>query len=301
MQNLTFKGQNMAISDRFSSWYREGKTFQCNGYPIFYKDEGEGDVILCLHGFPTASWDWHPIWGDLSRRYRVIAFDMLGYGYSAKPRGHDYSIIEAVDLCEQFLGHLGITHFHILAHDIGDNLTQEILARHLENPKYDIQSICLLNGGIFPEILRPRPIQQLLLKPILGSAITLFYNRRIFGKQFSEVFGANTKPSSDDLDAFWGLIEHNGGQRVIHKLMRYLPEGVRHRDRWVGALVNNRLPLKFIMGFDDPVSGQPMVERLHQLVPEANVSCVEGIGHYPQVEAPKKVLSQYLEFLDLLP
>lgn len=148
----------MTVSEVFSTWHEQGKTFQFGDFSIFYHDEGVGDVVLCLHGFPTASWDWHPMWHDLKNRYRVIAFDMLGYGHSAKPYDHRYSILEQVDIGEQLLNRLGVSCFHILAHDIGDNFAQEILARHLKKPQFTIQSICLLNGGIFPELIRPRPI-----------------------------------------------------------------------------------------------------------------------------------------------
>lgn len=290
----------MTVSEAFSQWYTHGNTFQFGDYPIFYRDEGVGDTILCLHGFPTSSWDWNSIWHDLIRQFRVITFDMLGFGYSAKPVQHTYSILEQADLCEQLLKHLGVHRFHILAHDIGNNLSQEMLARHLENPQFDIQSICLLNGGIFPDKIRPRLIQRLLLQPILGSMITHFYNRTIFGKQFNQVFGENTQCSSSELDEFWVSIEHNGGQRIIHKLIQYLPESRSNRDRWVSALENVDLPLKLIIGMNDPVSGHLMVEGLYEIIPDSNITCLDGIGHYPQIESPEKTLSSYLEFLDRL-
>jgi len=290
----------MALSEQLTAWYQNGNTFNFGEFPIFYKDEGQGDILLCLHGFPTASWDWVHIWQELTARFRVIAPDMIGYGYSAKPRGHNYSIGEQADMHEALLTHLNIDSFHILAHDYGDTVTQELLARHLENPAYDIKSVCLLNGGLFPETHRPRPIQNLLLVPVLGSIITLFYNRNTFGKQFSEIFGANTQPTSDELDEFWHLISHDTGQRVINKLIHYIPERVKYRERWVGALQKTEIPLKVINGVDDPVSGGHMVDRLLELIPETNITRLEGIGHYPQVEAPEATLKAYFEFLDKL-
>lgn len=290
----------MALSEAFTKWYENGKAFHFGEFPIFYKDEGEGDVLLCLHGFPTASWDWVQLWEELTARFRVIAPDMLGYGYSAKPRGHNYTIHEQADMHEALLAHLGIEEFHILAHDYGDTVTQELLARHQDKPTFDIQSVCLLNGGLFPETHRPRPIQNLLLVPVLGSIIILFYNRNSFGKQFNEIFGANSKPSEHELDEFWQLIEKNTGQRVIHKLIHYIPERTTYRERWVTALQKNTIPLKVINGVDDPVSGEHMLERYLELMPDANITKLEGIGHYPQVEAPEKTLNTYFEFLDSL-
>lgn len=290
----------MSTSSTLTQWYENGKTFAFGQHTIFYKDEGEGDVLLCLHGFPTASWDWQPIWQALTSRFRVIAPDMLGYGYSDKPRGHDYSIMEQADMHEQLLASLNIKKIHILAHDYGDTVTQELLARHQENPTYEIESVCLLNGGLFPETHRPRPIQQLLLVPVLGSLIGLFYNRNAFGRQFSAIFGANTQPSERELDDFWALIEQNKGQRIVHKLLHYIPERVHYRERWVGALQNNTIPLKLINGVDDPVSGQHMVDRFLELMETSNVKLLMGIGHYPQVEAPEQTIQAYFQFLDEL-
>jgi pimeloyl-ACP methyl ester carboxylesterase len=290
----------VAQSETLASWYEDGEHFQFESHSIFYKDEGAGDVIVCMHGFPTASWDWFHVWKLLRGRFRLIAPDMLGFGYSAKPRKHHYSIHEQARLYQSLLEHLGISRFHILAHDIGDNVTQELLASQLENPRFDIQSICLLNGGIFPKLIEPRSIQKLLLKPILGPLIMLFYNRAVFGKQFSEVFSEKSKPSSDELDTFWALIDKGKGQQIIPRLLQYIPEGLSQSERWVTALQNCPAPLKVIMGLDDPVSGKPMLDCIPSLIPQASVTALEGVGHYPQVETPEKVLLAYLEFLDTL-
>ena len=73
-----------------------------------------------------------------------------------------------------------------------------------------------------------------------------------------------------------------------------------YRERWVGALEKTSIPLKVINGTADPVSGEHMIDRLLQLMPDTDVTCLEGIGHYPQVEAPEQTLSAYFEFLDSL-
>lgn len=78
--------------------------------------------------------------------------------------------------------------------------------------------------------------------------------------------------------------------------MRYIPERIEHRERWVGALMKSTVPLKLIDGASDPTSGEHMVARYRELVPSADVTLLEGIGHYPQVEAPLAVLEAYLQF-----
>ncbi len=58
--------------------------YQHRGHAIFHRTEGEGPALLLVHGFPSASWDWHPMWPELTARFRAIAGDRIGYGWSDK-------------------------------------------------------------------------------------------------------------------------------------------------------------------------------------------------------------------------
>ncbi len=80
------------------------------------------------------------------------------------------------------------------------------------------------------------------------------------------------------------------------QLIRYMPERRQHRARWVGALQNSPVPLAFINGIADPISGQHMVDRYRELVPAPRICVLPGIGHYPQCEAPDEVLRAFYEF-----
>jgi pimeloyl-ACP methyl ester carboxylesterase len=286
-----------------AQWRAAGRAFAHRGHDIFYRDEGRAPrsdaALLCIHGFPTASWDWQPLWSELLARFpRVIAADMIGFGFSAKPAGYDYSIFDQADLHAALLAHLGVRRVHLLAHDYGDTVAQELLARELEG-RITIDSCVLLNGGLFPEAHHPRTIQKLLLTP-LGPVIGRLMNRRAFGRSFAAIFGARTQPTAAELDDFWELIRTHDGTRIFHRLIRYMPERRAHRARWVGALQQTRVPLRVIDGADDPVSGAHMVTRYRELVPAPDTVLLEGIGHYPQVEDPRGVLRAFGEFHDRL-
>lgn len=269
------------------------------GRSIFYRDEGVGPVLLCVHGYPTASWDWHRLWPLLAGRYRLIAPDMLGFGFSEKPRDFDYSIAGQATLLERLLASLGIEEVHVLAHDYGDTVVQELMARHQQRlrsgtPGLRLRTVCLLNGGLFPETHRARLIQKLLRSPLAPLLLRLF-NERAFRRSFLPVFGAGTQPDDVELARFWALIEHNGGRANMGRLLHYMGERKRHRERWVGALIDASIPLRLIVGMDDPVSGAHMVKRYRELVPRADVIELAGIGHYPQWEAPERVAEVVIE------
>ena len=245
-------------------------------------------MLLLVHGYPTSSWDWAPMWPALTARYDVIALDMLGFGESAKPRGHRYSLFEQTDLHTALLAKLGIQHFHVLAHDYGVTVGQELLARDAP-----IDSIAFLNGALFPETHHPRLIQRLLASP-LGPLVARVTNERAFSRSFAALFAK--PPTRDELHAFWLLAAKNDGMRALAGLIGYMAERRANRERWVGALLRATLPLTVINGSLDPVSGEHMVARLLELRPSTNVVRLPQLGHYPHVEAPEAVLSAYAAF-----
>ncbi len=105
-------------------WEQSGRRFDFQGHDVFYRDAGTGEVLLLIHGFPTASWDWCRVWDELALQYRVIAADMLGFGFSDKPAQHNYSLIEQADLHQQLCQQLEVSACHILAHDYGVSVAQ---------------------------------------------------------------------------------------------------------------------------------------------------------------------------------
>jgi pimeloyl-ACP methyl ester carboxylesterase len=277
------------------AWRKCGQSFVFRGRTIRYWVAGQGEPLLLIHGFPTASWDWHYLWQPLAQRNLVIACDMLGFGDSAKPLDHDYCLLEQADLQQALLDHLRVRQpVHVLAHDYGDSVAQELLARHHEG-RFQMASCVFLNGGLFPETHRLVLVQKLLLSP-LGWMIGRAFGRNALSDSFSQIFGAQTRPSESALDDFWSLINCNDGPRILHKLINYIPQRRRLRERWVGALQRGDVPLRVIDGEVDPISGAHMVERYHQLVPHADTVLLANIGHYPQIEAPVQVLKHYLEF-----
>ncbi|MWV17129.1 alpha/beta fold hydrolase [Pseudomonas sp. L-22-4S-12] len=282
-------------------WRAQGQGFTFKGHAIRYWVAGalDAEPLLLIHGFPTASWDWHRLWQALAQKYRVVACDMLGFGYSAKPRGHAYSLLEQADLQQALLAQLGIAGpVHVLAHDYGDSVAQELLARHHEG-RIQLVSCVFLNGGLFPETHRPVLMQKLLLSP-LGPLLGQLFSRGKLKSNLSKVFGPHTPPSEAELDAFWSLIAHNDGPAVMHRLIRYMPERRQQRERWVAAMQKGGVPLRVIDGARDPISGAHMVARYRELIANADTLLLEQIGHYPQTEAPAEVLAHYLQFRDRL-
>lgn len=276
-------------------WRAQGQYFNFNGQCIFYCCAGERSkpALLLVHGFPTASWDWRHIWSALAQDYFVIAADMLGFGFSAKPVKGDYRISVQADLQQALLKHLQVGKHHILAHDYGVTVTQELLEREL-SATTGILSTTLLNGGLFPETHKPVLLQKLLISP-LGFLVARQISEKSFQRTLSRICA---KPlTREDQQGFWRLINENNGLAVFHKLIRYMRERSEFRSRWVAALQASEHALCLINGLEDPISGAHMVARYREVVAKEPIIELPGVGHYPQVEAPELVLQAFQSFI----
>lgn len=283
-------------------WRAGGELIEFKGLQVFTRTAGAPDAppLLLIHGFPTSSWDWCKLWPDLAATHRLIAFDLLGLGFSAKPRGHRYRIAEQADLALAVLAHAGVREAAVLAHDLGDTVAQELLARANAGAlPLRLRGMVLLNGGLFPETHRPVLMQRLLLSP-LGPLIARLSSRQKFGANLAAIAGT-VKPSAEELDAMWALLCEHDGRAALPGLIRYMVERREQRARWVGALQQSSVPLTLINGSADPISGAHMVARLRELQVPAEIVELPGVGHYPQIEAPQAVLAAVRQALATMP
>jgi len=282
-------------------WKSSGSYFNYINHQIFTKEEGEGEILVLIHGFPTSSWDWNKLWEPLTKKFKVITLDMIGFGFSDKPITYNYSILDQANLFETFLKHKNIETFHILSHDYGDTVVQELLARTITNAhSLTISSVCFLNGGMFPETNYPTFTQKLLLTP-LGSLLKHIMGRHTLSKNFKKIFGKDTQASKLEIDEFWETIDYNNGKDVLPKTIKYLNERDQYKMRWREAIQQTiSIPKLLINGGADPISGKHMADFYKLIIPNANVKILNDIGHYPQTEAPNKVLKLYMEFYNSL-
>lgn len=281
-------------------WRKAARHFDCAGHSIAYwappSPSETKPWLLLIHGFPTSSWDWSALWLSLEPHFNLAALDMLGFGLSDKPADIPFSILNQADLQEALLERLGVSEAHLLAHDYGDTVAQELLARHCDKTlSFAIRSCVFLNGGLFPEQHRALPVQKLGLSPI-GRIVGLMMTREKLRASFDAIFGPHTKASDAEIDAHWMLMNENNGRRIFHKLLHYIPERKTMRSRWVGALKEAGMPMRLINGGQDPVSGNHLYDYYLQQAPNADAVLFDDVGHYPQTEAPDRVLTAFIEF-----
>jgi pimeloyl-ACP methyl ester carboxylesterase len=288
------------VLEPLPDWKRRGERSQVLGHWIFTLTTDARPQrlpVVLVHGFPTSSHDFSAVLPLLAEKRRVLACDLLGYGLSDKPWPHDYTIAEQTDLLEAWLASLNVGRAHVLAHDMGVTVVQELLARRLEGKKgLEPASLVLLNGGLIVEKVRPILAQRLLRSRRFGPIAARLMGRRGFGRSLKGIAGK--KPAAADLDALYELVVADRGKRCYAGLIRYMDERVAHRDRWRRATLEHAWPTRLVWGDVDPISSFAIAEEVKACRPATEVVRLEGTGHYPQIEDPEKVALSALEWFD---
>ncbi|WP_440110141.1 alpha/beta fold hydrolase [Acidovorax sp. BL-A-41-H1] len=288
------------LTPRLRRWQAQGSTVALGRHRLFVAQAGhQGSVVLLIHGYPTSSYDWHLLWEPLATSHRLIAPDLLGMGFSDKPADHAYGIENYADLLDALLDRFDVRQLHIVAHDLGVSVAQEMLARRqTTSSSQRVLSLTLLNGGVCPEAYQPRLLQH-LLSSRWGRWIAPRIPQKAFERTITRLFGAQTLPSAALLEEFWALVNLHNGRAISHKTGRFYIDRMVLRDRLVEPLLRQVVPVRLINGAADPNSGAHMVQRYRTLVPDADVVSLPGIGHWPQIEAPEQVIHALQQFLQL--
>jgi pimeloyl-ACP methyl ester carboxylesterase len=260
--------------------------------------------LLVLHGFPTSSFDFAAVLEGLRAGRRVLLIDLLGFGLSAKP-DRAYSMDLQADLAAAYVAELGIDRLALLTHDMGDTVGGELLARRADNEwPVEVTQRVVTNGSIYIEQAHLTDGQLLLLS--LPDAL-LPEDTPIDASALTRSLRATFSPATPDVPDGWtedpvppaaAQIVHDGGQRVLPRLIRYIEERRANERRFTGAIESDPSPLHVVWGLDDPIAVPSMVDRLLAVRPDATAIRLENVGHYPMVEAPARFLEAVLPGLD---
>lgn len=298
------------MSSQLNNWKNAGEfiTYGPFQHQMFVKQLGNAQAsvdktLLLIHGFPESSYSYHAVVKGLLQHFeRIILFDMLGYGWSDKPtENYTYSLFEQADTAFTVWKHFGIKGGHILAHDMGDSVTTEIVARH-ENgllPAWfseGIQSVTFTNGSMVLELAKLRITQKILLSSY-GHLLKNVLSFKLFNQQIRSAHG-NENLSAEDIQLLWEANTLQDGQRKTYLTIKYLNDRKRfEKTRWLPALAQTQLPLHLCWGDEDAVARVEMAYYLKEKVcPQATLTIMKGLGHFCQLGSPEKWLSHVLAF-----
>ena len=283
------KGEFITVNDR--------KLFVIDTSSFFSsEDQVPSKTMVVLHGYPTSSYDYYKVLPELSKHYRVIIHDHLGFGFSDKPLDYSYSLLDQADLALQLWQQLGVKKAHLLAHDYGTSVATEIIARNNNHElTIEIEKLTLCNGSMHIELSQLRTIQKLLKNKWLGKYVAKLTTYAIFSKNLRNVYFDKTKVSNNELKDMWMQLEYNDGRKVIHKLSQYINERYTYWNRWIGALKETNLQTNIVWAKNDPVAVPAIARLIATEISNNKLFWIENTGHFPMLENPDEWLNCILK------
>ncbi len=272
-------------------WGNKGQFISINEHAVFVIDTDKNtakDTLAILHGYPTSTYDYYKVLPELSKQYRVILHDHLGFGFSDKPIDYSYSLKDQATNALKIWNSLGLKRVSLLAHDYGTSVATEIIARY-NNNEIDLQidKLVLCNGSMHIELSQLRTIQK-LLKGSFGKYVAKLTNYFIFSKNLRNVYFDKTKVTNEELRNMWQQIEYNDGKKVIHLVSNYINERYTYWNRWIGALKETQIPTTIIWAKEDPVAVKAIAQLLATEISNNELIWIEDCGHFPMLEKPKE-------------
>ena len=284
------------------AWRSSGTFLDVGGHHVFVRDEpaaapdADRPPLLVLHGFPTNSYDFASVLPALAARRRVVLPDFVGFGLSDKP-DRRYGIHLSADTIEGVVAELGLDARRPPHPRHGRQRRRRAARPRLDgNLRFTIGRRVVTNGSIYLDLAQLTTGQQLLLS-LPDEALALSDETR-FGESLAATCAPALRPSDAELAAQWQLLTHNGGDHLLPRTIRYLEDRRAEERRYTGAIESHPSPLGIVWGDLDPIAVHAMTDRLLEARPDATRTTLDGVGHYPMIEAPDRFAAAVLASLD---
>jgi pimeloyl-ACP methyl ester carboxylesterase len=273
----------------------ELKHLELHGDRIAYRDAGDGPAVLLIHGMAGSSATWHAIIPQLSKKYRVIAPDLLGHGMSAKPRG-DYSLGAFAVFLRDLLDELGVDRATVIGQSLGGGIAMQFAHQHRDR----CERLALIgSGGLGPDL---SPVLRILSAPGAEFVLPVVAPQPVLNvgnKLGSWLTSAGIRaPRAGEM---WHAYCSLSDARTRQAFLRTLRSVVDYRGQAVSALNKIHLaagmPIVLIWGDQDRIIPVAHAYAAHDALEGSRLEVLEGVGHFPHVEAPSAVADILEDFM----
>jgi haloalkane dehalogenase len=263
---------------------------------MHYVDEGSGPPILFVHGTPTNSYEYRHLIAALSKRFRCIAPDHLGFGESSRPQSFAYTPEAHAAVLKEFVERLDLRGLTLVVHDFGGPIG---LPLAVQSEECRVRRVVLMNTWAWP--LDDDPNMARGAKFIGGAAGRFLYRyanaslRLIMPSAYGDKKKLTRTIHRRYLDVFR---DRDARVLVLHALARALLGSRAHYQSLLDRIERLRdVPLLIVWGMKDSAFKPYQLERWQRLLPTAQVAKIEGAGHWPHEEEPGRVIAAIEGFL----
>ncbi|MBN9617789.1 MAG: hydrolase [Acidobacteriales bacterium 59-55] len=277
------------------------RRIKADGINVFYREAGPADapVVLLLHGFPTSSFQYRELIPRLAGRYRVIAPDLPGFGFTEVPpeRNYKYSFEAIAKTIEAFTDALGLKHYALYVFDYGAPTGLRLALAHPER----VTAIVSQNGNAYEEGLGDawEPIQKYWRDPTPENREALRPVLSLEGIRWQYTYGVPDAdaiaPEGYTLDA--ALIERPGNADIQLDLFLDYANNVKLYPAFQEYFRKAKPPLLAIWGRNDPFFIPPGAEAFRRDNPNATVQILET-GHFALESHVEEIAARMQEFME---
>ena len=250
---------------------------EVGGHRIRYFAGGDGPPLILIHGLGSSSEDWSLVLRELTRRHRVYAPDLLGWGGSDKPRDGDYSIAAQTELVCGFMDAVQL-------------------------PRADVGGVSM-GGWVAVRLaaLHPERVQRLVLIDSVGLDFPTTLGESSFAPQTMAEARHLLWLQSDDFEKLPDFVVADFLRRARREgwlLRASMRAMLTRRDVMDGKLQRVTMPVLIVWGTKDRLAPPPLAGRFHQQLPQSRVVMFPGCGHLAVIECRARVMPVINEFLD---
>jgi len=271
--------------------------FDLNPYKLHYLDEGEGEVLLFLHGNPTWSFYYRSLIQKFQGRYRCVAPDHIGCGFSDKPQDYDYTLSTHIDNLENLVDFLGLKNITLVVHDWGGAIGMGLAVRKPEL----IKRLVLFNTASFLSTDIPLRI-GLCRIPLLGTILIRNLNLFVRGvlrfglkrrKRLTQNVRAGYLAPYDTFEnriANLKFVQDIPMQQAVpsYSVIQYIERNLKQFDGY---------PILIIWGSEDFCFNVKFLNKWREIFPKAEVREVCNAGHLVVEDASDEIIPWIEGFL----
>ena len=269
------------------------ETIEINGHTIFFAVKGEGKPVILLHGFGAAMWVWEKQVEALSKDHRVYLLDLIGHGFSDRPR-IPYRPDTYIHFLEDFMDRAGIERATLVGNSMGGGLAWAMAALFPER----VDKLILINS-MPPDVLDQvrndsfRTLVAIRNIPLLPYLVIASRNRTSVKWILQECVSNIKLITPEILDRQYRISNIDGTTWVLYSTFKNAEDAKKLRG-YLSTIVK---PTLLIWGDRDLIFPTPVAESLQLAIPGSTLQSIKGAGHIPMWEAPGEVNRAILDFL----
>lgn len=274
------------LKDKYA--YPSSSFISIDGINVHYRDVGKGEAILLIHGTGASLHTWEKWIDILSPSYRVISFDLPGFGLTGPDPNHNYQISRYSAILDSLMVKLKVDSFHIA----GNSLGGLVAWRYTTQFPQKILTLNLIDAAGLPQPGKKPPfIFQLAKLPILSTLLQKVTPKSIIENSMLDVYKNDQLVTEKLIDRYFELSLREGNRTAFVKRMSQLNEKLDISD-----LKKITAPVLIQWGKDDRWIPLAKGYEFKKLIPQAELK-IYNSGHVPMEENPMQTVEDYVIFL----